>query len=98
MKKDGAEGAIMLDKENPVNTTALTTSLRLDSKGGGGKIGVANDGFWGIPVKPNTQYKASFYARGSDEVKGPLTLAIESSDGATTYATATIPAIGKEWK
>ncbi len=98
MKAGGAEGSIIIDKENPVNTTALTSSLRLDAKGGGGKIGVANDGFWGIPVKPNTQYKASFYARGSDEVKGPLTVAIESNDGATTYASATIPEIGKDWK
>ncbi len=98
VKAGGAEGSIIIDKENPVNTTALTSSLRLDAKGGGGKIGVANDGFWGIPVKPNTQYKASFYARGSDDVKGPLTVAIESSDGATQYATATIPEIGKDWK
>ena len=97
-KAGGADGSIIIDKENPVNTTALTSSLRLDAKGGGGKIGVANDGFWGIPVKPNTQYKASFYARGSDEVKGPLTVAIESNDGATTYASATIPEIGKDWK
>src|SRR4029079_9837873 len=44
VKKDGAEGGIMLDKENPVNTTALTTRLRLDSKGAGGRLGVANDG------------------------------------------------------
>ena len=77
----------------------MTTSLRLDLKGGGGRIGVANDGYWGIPVKPNTQYKASFYAKaGSDDVKGPLKLAIESSDGTTEFATATIPEISKDWK
>jgi alpha-L-arabinofuranosidase len=99
VKTGSAEGSIMLDNENPVNKTALTTSLRLDSKGTGGKIGVANEGYWGIPVKPNTQYKASFYAKaGSDDVKGPLTLAIESNDGAKVYANAKIPEIGKEWK
>jgi alpha-L-arabinofuranosidase len=98
VKSDGADGSFIVDKENPVNTTALTSSLRLDSQGAGGTIGVANDGFWGIPVKPNTQYKASFYARGSDSMKGPLKLAIVSNDDATEYATATIPEIGKEWK
>jgi alpha-N-arabinofuranosidase len=55
VKVDDADGSITLDDANPVNTTALTTSLRLDAKGGGGRIGVANDGYWGIPVKPNTQ-------------------------------------------
>ena len=98
VKTDAADGSIMLDGDNPVNNTALTTSLRLDMKGGGGKIGIANDGFWGIPVKPNTQYKASFYARATDGISAPVTLSIESNDGATKYATATIPEIGKGWK
>ena len=88
----------MLDKSNPVNTTALVTSLRLDRKEGGGRIGVANDGFWGIPVKPNTEYKASLYVRASDGFTGPLKLSIESSDDATEYASATIPKISSEWK
>ncbi len=98
VKSSGADGTIMLDNTEPVNTTALTTSLSLDMKGGGGRIGVANDGFWGIPVKPNTLYKASFYARATDGFKGPLTAAIESNDGSTVYASAKIAEIGKEWK
>ncbi len=94
----GAQGSISLDNSNPVNTTALTSSLRLDIKGGGGKFGVANDGYWGIPVLPNTEYQASFYARASDNFKGPLTVAIESNDGATVYTSATLPQIGSTWK
>ena len=80
VKADGADGSMTLDTSDPVNAIALTTSLRLDMKGGAGQIGVANDGFWGIPVKPNTVYKASFYARATADVKGPLTVAIESND------------------
>src|SRR5580693_6533365 len=50
-----------LDTANPVNT-ALTTSLRVEIVNvGNGRAGVANDGFWGIPVFPNTHYTASFY-------------------------------------
>src|SRR6185503_1850675 len=43
----------------------LTRSLRVEL----GKAdvehpaGIANEGFWGIPVKPNTKYRASFYAK-----------------------------------
>jgi alpha-L-arabinofuranosidase len=94
----GAEGNIELDTENPVNTTALTTSLRLDMKGGGGKIGVANDGYWGIPIKPNTTYRVSFYARASEDFKGPLKVAIEGNDDATEFASATVDSVGKDWK
>ncbi len=98
VKADGADGSITLDTSDPVNTTALTTSLRLDMKRGAGRIGAANDGFWGIPVKANTEYKASFYARATPDVKGPVTVAIESNDGATVHASATVNGIGREWK
>jgi alpha-L-arabinofuranosidase len=98
VKVDDADGSITLDDANPVNTTALTTSLRLDAKGGGGRIGVANDGYWGIPVRPNTQYKASFYARATDGFNGPLKLAIEKNDGSTECATATVGGVDTMWK
>jgi alpha-L-arabinofuranosidase len=98
VKAGGAEGSIMLDTSNPVNTTALTTSLRLDMKGGGGRIGVANDGFWGIPVKPNTEYRVSFYARGSVGFQGPLKVAIQSNEGEKEYASTNVPEIGNQWK
>ena len=98
VKSDGADGSIMLDSDKPVNTTALVTSLRLDMKGGGGYIGVANDGFWGIPVKPNTEYKASFYARASEGFNGPLKVTIESNDGSKEHASAVVPLEGTEWK
>src|SRR2546423_5023795 len=90
---EGAQGDISLDTSDPVNTVALTTSLKLDitSIGPGQRVGVANDGFWGIPARPNATYTASFYAKASNGFTGPLTLTIESNDGATTHATATVP-------
>src|SRR4051812_251661 len=62
LNSEGAQGEIALDTNDPVNTTALTTSLKLDitSVGDGQRVGVANDGFWGIPARPNTTYQASF--------------------------------------
>src|SRR5581483_8561493 len=59
----GADGAMSLDSDNPVNTVALTTSLRLEARNAayGQRVGIANDGYWGIPVKPNTTYRVSFY-------------------------------------
>ena len=61
-------------------------------------MGVANEGYWGVPVTPNTQYQASFYARAGGGFDGPLTVAIESNDGKTTAASASIPEIGAKWK
>ena len=96
----GAAGSIALDAADPINATALTTSLRLDiaAAGPGQRVGVADEGYWGIPVLPHTQYRASFYARAGGGFGGPLTVAIESNDGTSTAASATIPAIGASWQ
>jgi len=44
---------------------ALTTCLRLTVQKSGSLAGIANEGYWGIPVKPSTAYKASFYLKGT---------------------------------
>jgi alpha-L-arabinofuranosidase len=87
------DGAITIDTSNPVNDIALERSLRLDSTGN--HAGISNTGFWGIPVWPNTTYHASFYARA--DANGPLAVEIQSNDGKTTFARATIPAITTGW-
>ena len=95
----GAAGMIALDMTNPVNTVALTTSLKLQitTVASGQRVGVANAGYWGIPVRPNTTYQASFYAIASADFSGPLTVTIESNDGSTVYAHAKVSAISTTW-
>jgi len=44
---------------------ALRTCLRLTVEKAGGRVGIANEGYWGIPVKPSTTYRASFYIKGT---------------------------------
>jgi alpha-N-arabinofuranosidase len=99
VSKGSAKAAISLDSTNPVNTTALTTALKLDitAAAAGDRAGAANDGYWGIPVRPSTKYTASFYAKSSG-LNGPLNVAIESADGNTVYASGAIGGVGAEWK
>jgi alpha-L-arabinofuranosidase len=95
-----AAGTIALDMAKPVVGTALTNSLRLDVTAvkAGQRVGVANEGYWGIPVKPSTAYRVSFYACAGPNFTGPLTVGIESNDGATVAATAQVTGIGTDWK
>lgn len=90
VEEGGARGKIALDRQNPVNEV-LTICLRLDTQNAGSRIGVANDGYWGIPVRPKTNYNASFYAKASQA--STLTISIESIDGKTVYAKAQSPSI-----
>ncbi|MFI6434125.1 LamG-like jellyroll fold domain-containing protein [Streptomyces sp. NPDC050759] len=86
---------LTLDTATPLNE-ALNRSLKVElpsGTGAGNRAGVANDGFWGIPVRPRTTYTARLFAKASRGI-GPLTVSIESADGGTVYASARIPHIG----
>ena len=95
----GATVRISLDKEQPLNS-ALTTSLRMEISAASPQApaGVANTGYWGIPVKPSTRYTASFYARATQDFSGPVALTIESVDGGTVYASADVPRLKGDWR
>ncbi|MEP6715459.1 MAG: alpha-L-arabinofuranosidase C-terminal domain-containing protein [Terriglobia bacterium] len=88
-------GAIALDPSVPLND-AIATSLKLTASAAGD--GIANDGFWGIPVHPGTRYHASFYAKAAPGFTGPLTIAIVSNDGSTVQATAQVPGVTSDWR
>jgi len=96
---EGAAAAIALDANQPLNAT-IATSLRVEvtQASSGHAAGVANEGYWGIPVKPNTRYRASFYAKTAPGVTGPITAAIQSDDGKTTYASGRVASLTQEWK
>ena len=98
VQDQGAAGSIALDTSQPIAGTALTTSLRVTAGPGSGRVGAANDGYWGIPVKPRQTYRASFFAKADAGRAGPLTASIESGDGATVYARAQSPGLTTGWR
>ncbi|MEO6520778.1 MAG: alpha-L-arabinofuranosidase C-terminal domain-containing protein [Mucilaginibacter sp.] len=97
LQQNGAKAKIELDTKNNINE-ALTTCLKLTVENSNGRAGIINEGYWGIPVKPKTTYKASFYAKAADEGTIPLTISIESNDGTITYATAPVTLTKGGWK
>ena len=100
IQEGGATGAMSLDTNQPLNS-ALSTSLRLDvtQVSGKQKVGIANEGYWGIPVQPRTRYRASFYAKASEGFSGPLTVALVSDgSNATIYASGTVRRVSDQWK
>src|SRR5690349_18737152 len=51
MQVEGGAGTISLDTTQPLND-ALPVSLKLEVTDAGKGVGVSNEGYWGIPVKP----------------------------------------------
>ena len=79
---------------------ALTMSLRLDitSADPTSQAGVRNEGFWGMAVRPNTTYKASFYAKADSNGVGPVTVALENDNSGSILATGTSEPLTTDWK
>ena len=92
-----AKGEIYLDSISPVsNKNPHSLKLRI-TQVEGGSFGVANEGYWGMALKKGEEYILSFYAKCSDDFKGPLTAVMEGRGG-RKISVASIDGIGKAWK
>jgi alpha-N-arabinofuranosidase len=91
--------SIALDPANSFNDK-LTNSLRLTVAKAEKKhsAGVANSGYWGIPVRPKTTYRASIFAKAESNFSWPVTVSIVSDDGKTVYATGRFSGLTTDWK
>jgi alpha-N-arabinofuranosidase len=99
VQEGGGAGTMALDPSQPFNA-AIAASLKLTvtQAAGSQRVGIANEGFWGVPVKPNTRYRASVYAKADAGFTGPLTVALVANAGATVYVSARIPRITGDWQ
>jgi alpha-N-arabinofuranosidase len=99
VKENGAEASMTLDPTNGFNDQ-LTASLRLNVTRAGKDqpAGVANSGYWGIPVMAHTRYRASLLARSEPGFAGPLVVSIVSEDGRTVYAARKVSGLTAQWK
>ncbi|HEY1759574.1 MAG TPA: alpha-L-arabinofuranosidase C-terminal domain-containing protein [Bryobacteraceae bacterium] len=97
IQEAGGVGSMALDATQPLNDAApASLKLTISQASGNARVGAANEGFWGIPVKPGTSYKVSIYAKAAESA-GPVTVSLVSNDGATTKATAQIARVGNTW-
>jgi alpha-N-arabinofuranosidase len=96
---DPSVATIELDSADPLNDH-LPTSLRLTVTQASKQspAGVANAGYWGIPVHSQTQYRASLWAKAEAGFTGPLSVSIVSEDGRTVYSSGKISGLTAKWK
>jgi alpha-N-arabinofuranosidase len=90
---------ITLDPTNSFNDK-LTTSLQVTVTKADKThpAGVANSGYWGIPVLPKSIYRATILARADGSFSGPVMVSIVSDDGKKVYASETISGLTTGWK
>jgi alpha-N-arabinofuranosidase len=100
----------LLEKYSLTDKLPVSLQVSITKAESNTPVSVANEGYWGIPVKPNTTYKVSLYAKGNnlwekekgepDPVifRGSLTVSIQSADGKTNYASATTAPLTGNWQ
>jgi alpha-L-arabinofuranosidase len=68
----------------------------LKVEGNGARVELSNDGYWGIPVKPNTTYHATIRLKTSSDFVGPIVLSIEN-DQSQAFASAQLTKLSTDW-
>jgi alpha-L-arabinofuranosidase len=93
-----AEGSVTIDTTRPMSKTK-PQSLKLSVQSiGGGRVGVANSGYFGIGLKSGARYELSLAACAAGDFKGPLTVTLENRDGSRVYARTEISNLANAWK
>ena len=107
----GVEADLVVTDQVPL-THSLPKSLavKIKTADANRRVAIANEGYWGIPVKPNTTYRASFYVKGSRDEKnkkhevvstrfsGPLRVSLQSNEGSKVLAQAETPVVNEHWQ
>jgi alpha-N-arabinofuranosidase len=89
-----------MDADNSTGPSdALKTSLRLDVDKASpeNQAGILNVGYWGMAVRPDTEYKGSFYAKSGGDI-GPVTVSLVGDESGKAVAATTVSAIAGDWK
>ncbi len=98
--EDGNARAKMTPDSATGPSTSLPSSLKIEIAQADphNHAGVLNVGWWGMALKPNTEYKGSLYAKAAGSGIGPLTVSLINDNTGKPVATATIDGLGIEWK
>ncbi len=86
VKNDGPSKAL----NNSQKLTVTTASA-------GNEAGISNTGYWGMGLKPRTEYKGSFYGKVEDAGIGPVIARLVSDETGAVVAEAKVPVKAGGW-
>ncbi len=98
--ENGSASAKMSIDEQTGPSDALKSSLKLEVAKADPKnpAGVLNVGYWGMPLRAETAYKGSFYAKADSTDVGPVSVSLVTDETGKAQATATVSGLTNSWK
>ncbi|MGA8030504.1 MAG: alpha-L-arabinofuranosidase C-terminal domain-containing protein [Bryobacteraceae bacterium] len=93
-----AVSSVEVDKTTgPSKALPLSLKLAVTKADATSQTGIKNAGFWGFPVRPNTIYRGSFYAKADNTSMGPVTITLVDDNTGAAAATATVASLSTDW-
>jgi alpha-N-arabinofuranosidase len=93
-----ADASMAIDRTTgPSAALPLSLQLTVKTASPQEQAGISNLGYWGYPVRPQTTYHGSFYARAGDASSGPVTVSLVEDETGKAI-TATVPALSATWQ
>ncbi len=93
-----ADASMVIDRTTgPSAALPLSLQLTVKSASARDQAGISNLGYWGFPVRPQTTYHGSFYAKASDASIGPVTVSLVEDQTGKAIST-TVPSLTSEWQ
>ncbi|HWG20466.1 MAG TPA: alpha-L-arabinofuranosidase C-terminal domain-containing protein [Terracidiphilus sp.] len=98
--EQGNSSANMVPDRTTGPSAALKSSLRIDVDQADphNQAGVLNTGWWGIALKPDTEYKGSFYAKAAADDMGAITVSLVGDQSGKALGSAEVDGVGTAWK
>ncbi len=94
-----AQAAMEIDPQTgPSEALNYSLKLTVSHADRQNPAGVLNTGYWGIPLKPNTTYNGSFYAKADSDAIGPMTMKVLADADDAVLAETHVSGLTSQWK
>lgn len=99
VEKGASSAKVMVDNSSgPSEALPHSAKLEVAKADAGGPAGLLNEGYWGIPVRSNTRYSGSFYAKADAGSPLPVRVALVADESGRVLASASVEVTGSDWK
>ena len=98
VRRGNSSASMELDKSTgPSKALPTSVKLTVTTASANNEAGMSNTGYWGMGLRPNTQYRGSFYAKLADGTIDAVLLRLISDDTGAVLAEASVPLHASDW-
>jgi len=98
VQRGDAKGSLHLETTGGITEQSAYCARLQVEQVTNGRVGIANEGFFGIGLHAGTKYELSLHARSAEGFEGPLRVRLEDASGAACSEEVEFKSISATWK